>query len=458
MLVCLTLAACDDDVVGPGRQPAELAFVGQPSDAEAYTPITPAVVVELQDADGELVAATGAVTISIDENPGGGTLFGTTTVDAVDGIAEFADLSIDVSTSGYTLLARLDSLSATSEPFAVQPVSTAQLVFLIQPPTSHAKRQTIAPPVQLELRDRFGDRITTFADDVTIGLADNPGAMIFHASGTSDGDRVLEYVDPTTPEVLAPLPNSPSTAVLGMVFDPQDGDVVAISFGSRLSRINVVTGVEQFVGVIDVPDLKPLTFESGPAGRLLAAGTFGDELYELDATTATTSLLGRITIAGDSITGFNGLATDPSDGTIYAVVQLRDNADRRVRDLVTIDVGMLTATNIGTLSETGVAGIAFMPNGELIAVTGDGATNPEVLWGVDKASAALTVIVALGAGDEGEAIAAIPARLSGTVTVTAVAGLATFDDLVIDAPADGYTFVAAAAGLTVTSTPFDIAP
>jgi hypothetical protein len=335
-----------------------------------------------------------------------------------------------------------------------QPV---ELVFVTQP-TSHAVRQPIAPPIQVELLDETRSRITTFADDVTIGLAANPGALILHASGTSDGQRVLDYVDPATPEVLAPLSHAQSFTILGMVYDPEPGDVIAISWGSRLSRINLITGVEQSVGVIDVPDLKPLTLESGPGDRLLTASTFGDELYELDATTATTSLLGQVTIASDSITGFNGLATDPSDGTIYAVVQLRDTGNRRVRNLVTLDLGALTATDIGTLSETGVAGIAFLPDGELLAVTGDGAANPETLWSVDKTNAALTAIVALGSGDEGEAIAAVPARLSGTLTVTAVQGLATFDDLVIGAPASGYSLVVNAAGLAVTSTPFDITP
>jgi hypothetical protein len=332
-----------------------------------------------------------------------------------------------------------------------------QIVFTIQP-TSHTKRTTAVPPIQVELRDEFGDVVTTFADDVTIGLGANPGAMVFHASGISDGQRVLEYVDPVTPQVLSPLANSQSTAVLGMTYDPEGGDVIAISWGSRLSRINVLTGVEQFVGVVDVPDLKPLTFESGSAGRLLTASTFGDELYELDVISATTSLLGQITITGDSIIGLNGLATDPVDGTLYAVVQLEGNAGRRIRNLVSLDVETLTATDIGTLSETGVAGITILSDGGLIAVTGDGAANPETLWSVDKTTATMSMIVALGRGDDAEAIAAVPARLSGTVTVTAVSGVAVFDDLEIDAPADGYTLVVTAAGLTAESAPFDIIP
>lgn len=332
-----------------------------------------------------------------------------------------------------------------------------QIVFASLP-GSHPARTTIVPPVRVELRDESGGLVTTFADDVTLELDNNPGALVLHASGIGDGQRVLEHVDPVTPQVLPPLTNSQSTAVLGMVFDPESGDVIAISWGSRLSRINVETGVEQYVGVVDLPDLKPLTFESGAGGRLLTASTFGDELYELDPSSATTELLGQVSITGDSITGYNGLATNPVDGTVYAVVQLEGNANRRIRNLISLDVGALTATNIGTLSEDGVAGISCLPNGGLIAVTGDGATNPEVLWSVNRTTAMMTMIVALGAGDDGEAIAAVPARLQGTVTVAASAGVATFDDLAIDAPAPGYTLVARAAGLTTASAPFDINP
>ena len=47
--------------------------------------------------------------------------------------------------------------------------------------------------------------------------------------------------------------------------------------------------------------------------------------------------------------------------------------------------------------------------------------------------------------------------LSGTLTVAAVAGVATFNNLSIDRPGAGYTLTAAGAGLTgATSSPFNI--
>src|SRR2546426_9018116 len=105
----------------PSGAATKLAFTGQPTNVAAAQPITPAVQVAVQDAVGNRVpGATDAVTVALALNPSGGTLGGTVTVKAAQGIATFADLRIDRPGSGYTLLASAAGLSgATSTPFAV---------------------------------------------------------------------------------------------------------------------------------------------------------------------------------------------------------------------------------------------------------------------------------------------------------------------------------------------------
>src|SRR2546430_1577253 len=105
----------------PSGAATKLGFTGQPTHVAAAEPITPAAQVEVQDAVGTRVpGATGAVTVTLGSNPSGGTLGGTMTVSASQGIATFADLRIDRPGSGYTLLASAAGLSgATSTPFAV---------------------------------------------------------------------------------------------------------------------------------------------------------------------------------------------------------------------------------------------------------------------------------------------------------------------------------------------------
>ena len=85
---------------------AQLAFGQQPSNATAGASISPAVTVLVQDANGNTVTSdTSNVTVAIGTNPGGGTLSGTKTVAAVNGVATFNNLSINKAGNGYVLTA-----------------------------------------------------------------------------------------------------------------------------------------------------------------------------------------------------------------------------------------------------------------------------------------------------------------------------------------------------------------
>src|SRR5207248_2689884 len=99
-----------------------LTFVTQPPESvDAGAVISPPVQVTVQDSSGNTVpGATDAVTLALGDNPTGATLFGTTTVRAVDGVATFSDLRVERPGSGYTLLAAAAGRArALSNPFAV---------------------------------------------------------------------------------------------------------------------------------------------------------------------------------------------------------------------------------------------------------------------------------------------------------------------------------------------------
>src|SRR2546430_457524 len=124
----LVIVACGGEA-GP-TQPAaatKLVFTVQPTSAAGAQPITPAVQIAVQDASGNTVtSASATVTVALVANPGAGTLSGTLTVAATQGIATFSNLRIDRPGSGYTLAASAGGLSgATSVPFAVTLTFTA---------------------------------------------------------------------------------------------------------------------------------------------------------------------------------------------------------------------------------------------------------------------------------------------------------------------------------------------
>jgi len=162
-----------------------------------------------------------------------------------------------------------------------------------------------------------------------------------------------------------------------------------------------------------------------------------------------------VVVAGDAIDGYIGLATEPTTGIVYGAVNLVSATTRKDRTLITIDVASLTATVVGPLSQNGVADLTFLPDGTLLAMTGDGASVPETLWSVDKASGTMTFIANLGNGNDGEVIARVPAILGGTLTVAAVNGVAHFT-VQIDGPGDYSLKASSAAAPDLVSAPFTL--
>src|SRR5438874_8828238 len=106
-----------------------LAFGQQPSNTVAGTSISPAVTINVQDSFGNTVtSSTASVTLAIGTNPSGGTLSGTLTVTAVNGVGAFSNLSINRAGVGYTFAASSTGLTgATSSTFNITPGAASSL-------------------------------------------------------------------------------------------------------------------------------------------------------------------------------------------------------------------------------------------------------------------------------------------------------------------------------------------
>lgn len=101
---------------------AALAFVAQPTDALAETPLTPAVSVALRTADGDPYPSSGfSITLSFGNNPATAVLGGSSiAVTDASGTATFTDLSVSRPGVGYTLTATSPGLvNAVSDPFTI---------------------------------------------------------------------------------------------------------------------------------------------------------------------------------------------------------------------------------------------------------------------------------------------------------------------------------------------------
>ena len=111
-----TVTASMDGVVGTGtvnvvQTAKKLTFDAAPLTTQNGVAI-PAVVVRVRDSLGTVVAsATNDVSLALSTNPAGATLSGTTTVNAVNGVATFNGLSIDKPATGYRLTAGSGTLA-----------------------------------------------------------------------------------------------------------------------------------------------------------------------------------------------------------------------------------------------------------------------------------------------------------------------------------------------------------
>ncbi|HEX8384538.1 MAG TPA: cadherin-like domain-containing protein, partial [Rubricoccaceae bacterium] len=190
-----TLTVTDVDVAGltdtetvavSAGSPAQLAFTVQPSNVVAGAAISPAVQVTILDGFGNVVTgATDNVTVAIGTNPSGGTLSGTTTVAAVNGVATFSNLSVNLVGTGYTLTASSGSLTgATSAAFNV--IAGPLDHFLVEAAGGGPIGNQLAGTpfnVRVTAQDAFNNTVTSFTG--TVAFTSTPAGGI--TAGATSG-------------------------------------------------------------------------------------------------------------------------------------------------------------------------------------------------------------------------------------------------------------------------------
>lgn len=149
-------------LLGPA---AKLAFDQQPTSSTGGATITPAITVRVLDANDNLVStgtgSNASVSLALANNPSGGTLGGTLTQSAVNGVATFANLTVDKIGTGYTLGASSSGLTgATSNAFNITLGAASKLVFTAAPSGGTAGTPFVPQPV-VAVTDAGGNPRTT---------------------------------------------------------------------------------------------------------------------------------------------------------------------------------------------------------------------------------------------------------------------------------------------------------
>jgi hypothetical protein len=422
--------------VNPGAVSA-LGFTAQPTNTVAGAVISPAVAVSARDAFGNTVPSfTGSVTIAIGANPAGGTLTGTLTMAAASGVATFSTLSIDKSGTAYTLAASSGTLTpGTSAAFNITAGTVTQLVFTAQP-TSAVAGRTISPPVAVTTTDALGNTVTSFAGAVALALASGPsGATLSGTSAVAAVNGVATFTNLSINQSGTGYTLVPSA---GTLTGPASA-VFAISAASVSATQSALVAVPSSIAASTGTSLATLT--------VTARDAFGNPISGAAVNLACCSDGGK---TGNALTqpgaptDANGVTTgslSSSAAGLKTVTASISGVTVQQTAAVTVTPGPVAAIVFTGQPSTTAAGAPIAP-----AVT----VSARDALGNTVTSFTGNVTVAIGTN-------LVSGTLSGTLTVAAVGGVATFSDLSITKPSTGYTLTATTTGLpTITSASFAI--
>lgn len=403
--------------------PGQLAIATQPSGAVSGITFTTQPVVQIRDAGNSLVAtSTAAVTAAV--TTGNGTLVGTRTVNAVNGVATFTNLRIDGSGAQTLTFTATGFNTATSSSFTVTQTAAA-LSIQTQPGGATSGRAFTVQPV-VRILDNAGLVVTGSALAVTATRTIGSGTL----SGTTTVNAANGIVtftnlalDGSGAHALTFSTTTPALQVVSATFNVTAATptqlAITVQPGGAVSGAALVTQP-----VIEVRDA---------ANTLVPTGTVS---INASIASGTGTLIGSTTV-----TAVNGVA---------AFTNLRINGGG-AHTLVFAATGLSSATSAAfTVTQTPAAlGIFTQPGG---ATSGSPMLGQPVIHILDNAgliaNSTLAVTATISSGNG--------AVVSGG-TVNAVAGVATFTALRVDGTGPQVlTFSIASPALQVVSNGFAV--
>jgi len=425
--------------------PTRVDFVQPPTDILAGAVMSPAVQVAVRDTFGNAVTnATTNLTIGLTSGTGtpGAVLRGTLTAAAENGVATFADLSLEKVGGGYTLTATASGLlSATSTTFRVLAGAPARLTFTAQP-SDVVAGAVISPSIQIAVQDSFGNVVSSATTTVTVGLttgAGSPGAILSGTHTVRTAGGVATFADLKVNKAGSGY--TLTASVTGIANATSAAFAVTPGAAARLAFAVQPTGV--VAGAVISPAVQVVIQDA--QGNTVTGATTAVSLALTSGTgSAGAALSGTLTASGaNGVATFNFLIVNKA-GVGYSLTA--------------------TAAGLAGATSSGFDVIAGPP-----ARLGFTVQPGEVMWGVSfhaavqvaaldfygnavlNSTAIVTLAITNGTGPAG-------ASLGGTQTAASVNGVARFDGLTINR-VGRYTLTATSPGLdSAMSIGFSVIP
>jgi large repetitive protein len=411
----------------------KLAFTVQPTNTVAGASITPSVAVTIQDVAGNTVNSTANVTIAIGTNPGGGTLTGTATRAAVAGVATFPAMSINRAGTGYTLTAASGVLTgATSSTFNIT-VGAANKVVFTQQPTNTTAGASITPSVAVTIQDVAGNTVNTNAN-VTVAIGTNPGG------GTLSGTL--------TQAAVAGVATFPGLSInrsgTGYTLTAASAGLT----GATSSAFNITAGAAS-----------TLVFSQQPSDTTAGANITPNVTVTIqDAYGNTVNSTANITLAIGNNPGTGTLSGTVTRAAVAGVATFTGMSINKTGTGYTLTASGAGATGATSNAFNILAGapdhLAFgvQPTNTLVNAAISPAVTVIILDAYDNVVTGSSAAITVELRNEPNGV-----NLNGTLTVNAVAGIATFSNLSVDGVAPGVHLRATGAGATrVSSNDFNV--
>ncbi len=405
---------------------SKLAYGTQPSNVTAGVADSPSIVVDVEDQFGNIVTSNGSnVTVAMATGPGSAT--GTLTVAASGGIATFSNVILDTAGS-YTLSATDGSLtSATSSSFTVSAAAASKLAYGTQPSNVTAGVAD-SPSIIVDVEDQFGNVVTSNSSNVTLAVATGPGS----ATGTltvaaSSGLATFSNVKlDTVGSYTLSATDGSLTSATSSSFTVSAAAASKVVYGTQPS--NVTAGVADSPSiVVDVEDQFGNIVTSNSSNVTLAVAT------------GPGSATGTLTVAASS-----GVAT-------FSNVKL----DTAGSYTLSATDGSLTSATSGSFTVSAAAASKLAYGTQPSNVTAGVADSPSIVVDVEDQ---FGNIITGNSSNVTLAVATGPGSATGTLTVAAASGVATFSNVILDT-AGSYTLSATDGSLTsATSGSFTVSP
>lgn len=161
-------------------------------------------------------------------------------------------------------------------------------------------------------------------------------------------------------------------------------------------------------------------------------------LWTLESATGNTQAdLGEVLVSGYTVAGSRGMATDPTDGTLYAILYVADVQFPAIEGhlLVTINLNNAIGTEIAFMTQ-GIRDLTFDSYGNLFGISGgpNQSSIPDHLFAVDKATGALTDLAPVGTTGTNPRNHSIAFRPSDSNVIYHRYGSTGFETIALDPP------------------------